>query len=810
MLRINDADKFFNKYKKNKIHVINHTSLDVGSNGLVALLGPSGCGKTTLLNAIGGLDKIEKGTIFVNNEKISSKLMYKVDKIRNLNIGYIFQDYKLIDDLSVFDNVAFVLKMLGIKNKKEIEEKVLYVLDCVGMLRYKRRPASMLSGGERQRVGIARALVKDPNIILADEPTGNLDSKNSLEIMKIIKSISEKRLVILVTHEQNLARFYATRIIEIEDGTIVRDYANDNVEDLDYVMDNCFYLKDFTNKFTLNDMYNKINIYTNTNERVYLDIVLKNGNIYIKGNGSKKIEVVGEDDSIEFIDGSYEKLSHDKIDNYNFDFNKIKNIHGKKYTSIINVFSMITEGFKKVFGYSILKKILLAGFFAAGMFIMYSVSSYMASLQINEKDFIMMDRNYLRVESAKLNLDDYLKSEANDNIIYVIPGNSIASISVPLGDYYQTSGINLEMTVSIVSTEVLDESSLIMGEMPANSNEVVLDKLAINRALDADSSYKMAGIIDYSYMLGRMVTVSEKEYKVVGISDVESPNFYVNSSELIRVVSSTNRDKSKLKDDSTNVTVDNLKSYNEYKDKLEIKKGRAPLGDYEVIVSLDSQEAMPLNKEINVKVNGKRLVVVGYYTSKYDLSGMYTNDNTIKYLVVIGSRSYTIMPRYSDVVLEEYMGNNINIIDTYESSKSDYLKSKKAQEGTTVVVSGIILVISFVEIFLMIRSSFLSRIKEVGIYRAIGVKRLDICKMFVGEIFAITTIAGLPGIILMAYFLRVASKIKYLSNYILINYGVVLLAIIIIYVFNIIIGLLPVINTIRKRPAEILARYDLD
>ena len=89
MLRINDADKFFNKYKKNKIHVINHTSLDVGSNGLVALLGPSGCGKTTLLNAIGGLDKIEKGTIFVNNEKISSKLMYKVDKIRNLNIGYI-------------------------------------------------------------------------------------------------------------------------------------------------------------------------------------------------------------------------------------------------------------------------------------------------------------------------------------------------------------------------------------------------------------------------------------------------------------------------------------------------------------------------------------------------------------------------------------------------------------------------------------------------------------------------------------------------------------------------------------------------
>ena len=115
--------------------------------------------------------------------------------------------------MSVYDNVAIVLRMLGIKNKKEIEDRVLYVLDKVGMLRYKNRPASMLSGGERQRVAIARAIVKDPDIILADEPTGNLDSKNSLEIMKIIKSISEDRLVILVTHEVNLAKFYADRIL---------------------------------------------------------------------------------------------------------------------------------------------------------------------------------------------------------------------------------------------------------------------------------------------------------------------------------------------------------------------------------------------------------------------------------------------------------------------------------------------------------------------------------------------------------------------------------------------------------------------
>jgi len=179
--------------------------------------GESGSGKTTLLNVIGGLDKVNNGNIYINGKKINKRLAYTVDKVRNLNVGYIFQDYKLIDNISVFENVAMALKMIGIKDKAEIKQKVECVLSIVKMDRYKNRPAAMLSGGERQRVAIARAIVKNPNIIIADEPTGNLDSKNSLEIMNIIKAISKEKLVILVTHETNLAKFYASRIIEIKD-----------------------------------------------------------------------------------------------------------------------------------------------------------------------------------------------------------------------------------------------------------------------------------------------------------------------------------------------------------------------------------------------------------------------------------------------------------------------------------------------------------------------------------------------------------------------------------------------------------------
>ena len=217
MISLKNVNKYFNRHTKNEIHIINDTSLEFENTGIVAILGESGSGKTTLLNAIGGLDKVNSGEIYINGEKITNRSAYKVDKIRNLNIGYIFQDYKLLDNLTVYENVEIALKMIGIKDKEEIKKRDNYVLECVKMYRYRNRPAKMLSGGERQRVAIARAIVKNPNIVIADEPTGNLDSKNSIEVMDIIKAISKERLVVIVTHETELAKSYASRIIEIQD-----------------------------------------------------------------------------------------------------------------------------------------------------------------------------------------------------------------------------------------------------------------------------------------------------------------------------------------------------------------------------------------------------------------------------------------------------------------------------------------------------------------------------------------------------------------------------------------------------------------
>lgn len=807
MLSLKNVNKYFNRHKKNEIHVINNISLDFSDSGMVALLGPSGCGKTTLLNAIGGMDSIKSGKIYVNGKKISSKINYKVDKIRNLNIGYIFQDYKLVDNLSVFDNVKLVLTMLGIKDKNEIKSRVEYVLDCVGMLRYKRRPASMLSGCERQRVGIARALVKNPNIILADEPTGNLDSKNSLEIMKIIKSISKDRLVILVTHEVNLAKFYADRIIELKDGTVVRDYINSDKEDLDYTIDNNIYLKDFDKHDVIKDDDKNINIYLDNKDKIKLDIVVKNGNIYV--NSKDNIVVIDEDSNIELINDSYKKIQESDIDKYKF--NIVESKHKLRYSSIFNPISLIVNGFKKVFDYSFLKKLLLIGFLLSGIFIMYSVSSISALYNIKDEKFVTINKNYLSVNLNKIRVDDYLGYENIDSVSYVLPGNSIVSFRVNYKDYYQTYNSFDTLNGSLTDINLISNSDLIYGNMPVNNNEVVVDKRCILSMFNENGYAQMIGIKDVNDMIDRIINIDNlNDFVIVGIVDLGSPSIYAYKDNFINILANSKKDNDGIMRSDAEYEDIKLYDYNLKSNEIELKKGRMPTNDYEVIVNISNSDSMPLNKYIDNKVNDKKLLVVGYYFSKDSLDCLLVNSNTVKYDLITKSKDMVVMSNDKDKTISEFRDKGLNIEDSYSVSRKKYIDSNKDRVNTTMLVSLVILIISLVEVFLMIRASFLSRVKSVGIYRAIGVKKRDIYRMFYGEIIAITTISSVPGIIFAAYVLNILSKIKYIGEYFLINFNVVLISILFVYVFNLVIGLIPVFNTIRRKPASILSRYDLE
>ena len=221
MLKVANLTKIY-KTGENDVVALSDVSLELRKSEFVCILGPSGCGKTTLLNILGGLDRYTSGDIIINNVSTKQFKDRDWDAYRNHKIGFVFQSYNLIPHLTVVENVEMALTIGGLK-KKDRREMAKRALKEVGLEGQENKRPNQMSGGQMQRVAIARALVNNPEIILADEPTGALDSVTSVQIMELLKEVAKKRLVIMVTHNKELADEYSTRIISLFDGKVVGD-----------------------------------------------------------------------------------------------------------------------------------------------------------------------------------------------------------------------------------------------------------------------------------------------------------------------------------------------------------------------------------------------------------------------------------------------------------------------------------------------------------------------------------------------------------------------------------------------------------
>lgn len=211
------------------IHALKSVSLTIRKGEFVALMGPSGSGKSTLMNILGCLDSPTKGEYILNGFRVSEMSDNELAVIRNKEIGFVFQTFNLLPRSSSLDNVALPLIYAGV-SKNEREQRAQKALENVGLGNRVEHKPNELSGGQRQRVAVARALINNPSIILADEPTGNLDTKTSVEIMGLLEDIHAKgNTIILVTHEEDIAQ-HAHRIVRMRDGLIENDYLNDNVK----------------------------------------------------------------------------------------------------------------------------------------------------------------------------------------------------------------------------------------------------------------------------------------------------------------------------------------------------------------------------------------------------------------------------------------------------------------------------------------------------------------------------------------------------------------------------------------------------
>lgn len=220
MIELRNISKTYKSKKGTKTKALDNVSLKFDDKGMTFILGKSGSGKSTLLNLLGGLDKYDSGDMLVLGKSSKDFSQADFDSYRNTYIGFVFQDFNILEDYNVYENIALALQL---QQEKVDSEKINNLLEKLELKELKNRKVNELSGGQKQRVAIARALIKNPRIILADEPTGNLDSTTGKQVMNLLKEISKERLVIIVSHDNESANIYGDRIIEIKDGNVVRD-----------------------------------------------------------------------------------------------------------------------------------------------------------------------------------------------------------------------------------------------------------------------------------------------------------------------------------------------------------------------------------------------------------------------------------------------------------------------------------------------------------------------------------------------------------------------------------------------------------
>ena len=534
MLKIKNLSKSYSK-KESINNVLKNINLNFNKNEFVFILGPSGAGKSTLLNIIAGLDRKYDGKVIVDNLDISKLKNNKMDYYRSTYIGFIFQNYNLINEFTVYENVYLAISLTNKKNKKE---KVISTLEKVGLKDKINSYPNELSGGQKQRVAIARALINDPNIILADEPTGALDSFMSTEIMDLIKDISKSKLVIMVSHNEKLASKYANRIINMLDGKIINDTLKNKKENTKEV----FKLSKTKMPFKIKLKLSLKSIRKKIKRTILTITALSVGLIGISlvlalSNGFKselKNYEVNTLSSFPVIinkkieDYSSNTIKHKKNKIYSYDYNVLNNIHINKIdNNYINYLNKINKDlFRLEFNYF------------TKFNIMYEENNKYNLLNNTTMKLISNDHNY-DVVSGRLPLN------INEIVIILDKDNNISKdiidmffINKKVLDYNDLLGKEIKLinnnefyNKSLENTFTINKD---MTKMYNNENNYTLKVVGILREKDDDINNLINNFsnIDKQYF-GCLNSLIEKYIIINNKSDIV--NFIKNANDKVYV-----------------------------------------------------------------------------------------------------------------------------------------------------------------------------------------------------------------------------------------------------------------------------------
>ena len=550
MIHIRNLNKYFNKGKQNEIHVINDISLELPEKGMTAIFGKSGCGKTTLLNVIGGLDRFSSGMLTVEGKDIRSD----TDDLRNRYIGYIFQNYNLHKERSCFENVADALRLCGMDDEEEIERRVMKALLNVGMEKYAKRTPDTLSGGQQQRIAIARAIVKNPRIILADEPTGNLDELNTVMIMDLLKRIAKDHLVLLVTHEAELVDHYCDTVIELSDGRIADIKNNQNANGYTAKNKNHIYLGELE-KQKKSAPFAEIEYYGDMpNEPVRLRIVNHGGKLYAQFMNDS-IQILDESAEVKLKEGVFERELHGEQKEASVDMMEgLPPVEASKTGKLFSLASSIKSGYEINFkNHKKGKKVLRTCMCLFVVMIVFTTAVFGTAIQmllnarnsynhnmfyvytpdgtVSEKLLAGMESgeaaiDFIRLQSGYSPYGDY----GNGNITFKI--HEFETFSPSYGVY--TNAV-------LMDSSLVNDQALIAGKKNNLSKEEVLITKKVADALLEKSRY--GHISEYEHLIGltsNSFSANGKNLLVAGILDSDEAIVYCDDTILAQYTHSVN------------------------------------------------------------------------------------------------------------------------------------------------------------------------------------------------------------------------------------------------------------------------------
>lgn len=736
---------------------LDKVNLNFRKNEFVSILGPSGSGKTTLLNIIGGLDNYTSGDLIINEVSTKDFKDNDWDIYRNHRVGFIFQNYNLIGHQSILSNVELALTLSGV-GKSERRKKAILALKKVGLEKHINKNPNQLSGGQMQRVAIARALVNDPDILLADEPTGALDSTTSQQIMKLLKEVAKDKLVIMVTHNPELARAYSTRIIELRDGSIISDSnpydGKVNIVEDEIIRKNKTKKTHMSFKTALGLSFN--NLKTKKGRTILTAFA---GSIGIIGIAL----ILSLSNS---VNKYIERVEAETLSSYPLTIME-------ESADLTEVMGILASGKDKEINHD--KDKIYSNTIMNKMF-----NSFVTKVSKNDlKTFKKyLDNNdeigkYVNEIKYSYNIDLNIFNTYNGELVKVNPSNLMSDLGMinsnEMSSMYSSFGMGSnDVFVELMDNKenVLSQYDLIYGSYPKKYDEVVLIVNSNNEISDYTlyalglKEQKMLKEMMYNVMKGEEVDDTNLEFSYEDICNIEfklmintdlytkEGNRYVDRSNDLNYVNS-------ILDKSVPLKVVGILRGNDDSVSYVSKTGgvgyTSKLTEYVInnVKNSSIVHEQENNKEVNI-----------FTGSSFELGESY-EDNLRKLGVTSVDNPSSISIYSKDFEAKE---NVVRIIDEYnketlEEKKITYTDTIGLLINNVTTIVNIIsyVLIAFVSISLVVSSimigiityiSVLERTKEIGILRSIGASKKDIARVFNAETFIIGLFAGCMGIII--------------------------------------------------------------